>query len=87
MLEKAALGEAELSGLGIEPNDRLTAMIHRSFNGVSLVAVPSLERYRMSTQLRWPRKTCRADPLSLAGREERRTQVCCPQVQTSELSD
>ena len=86
-LEKAALVEAELSGVSIEPNNRHTARIHRSFKGVSLVAVPPLGRHQISTQLQWPRETCHANPLSLAEREERRTQVCCPKVQTSELSD
>jgi hypothetical protein len=35
-LEKAALVEAELSGVGIGPNDRHTARIYRSFKGCPL---------------------------------------------------
>jgi hypothetical protein len=35
-LEKAALTEVELFGMGIEPNDRRTTRIHRSFKVVSV---------------------------------------------------
>ena len=86
-IEKSCLMEAELSGVGVESNDRHTARIRRSFKVVSLAAVPPLGRHLISTQLQWLRKTCRTNPLSLAKKEGRRTQVCCLQVQISEFSN